>query len=1041
MAFLLEWAWKSVADIKQTVDKVTVPLFDWSTTEFCDTARVALNRSCQQLKHLHTVISEMISQEIVQEERRMFHSDQKIKELRLKAHLTQLILTYVEVLIWFANAGLLPELPPPEDGSFNPFPVNDMTINYNELRAKIETKLRDWNYVDKVPSLLIDGLCGDAVRANFERDGGNGLYPPPTLRSLLISYLIHKNDDESDDFNAHRLIQYFFLDIASLMETQEEDGWNDLISESLIKFPSAFSVPPSLIKLTQAFWLLDHGEFEDAMNMLLDPLVLASDIAPWQHRSILVSFLVQDRSQMALKYTKIRQPPQKDVFDIQLHVSILLANGKVHEALQFQRKNPQMASEVMSFIFNKAEKLGKLDNILQLTLLTSEERALVQFLNEGFRSDRQEILLMFYLQRSRFQEAMVLNQRLNGVSVARKSIMARYAHRLPPNFNKPIPRNPTFQIQREFPDPTLMNVGKAGFQPTFHSGLFRDLPKSTIPIHHLATPKRKFLETPVEETPVKRMKLMTSSPQETQSVQECIAKLDEYCQKMLQTPVIERRRPSLLQSVEKPKPESRSDTPHSILKSSRSKVLFGAEVGQRTPSVSRESTPGKSLRFNVPKSLPKFELLLEEEQSPGQTGEKSNVTGETSYEETGEEGQSVSVVFADATFNKSPEKSKLGDDTIEWISAQAKQDLAQKKPEELSDVEPDNSPVASVTILTEESAAKEGLSDQTIAWIHTEAKKEAEQLTGKEMPSEVVDMPPSLVESPPQPEQEGVSDQTMRFIQDMVNKDLAQDSSEANSSVQSAPEASEDLYTTISSEKDQSVGDTTLAAIRLEAQKELAHWQENKTAIPVQSPAKSPAKDPKPYVFSPPQELATVSTKSTIAASEFEGILPSYSFNDPVKSPPESAKLKRSPRKSPLEPRQDFDEDRHFVFSPPSKTPVSKKLESEMASNFHGWVKEQQDLEKEFKAKMDSIKFTFTPAETFSPVAPSMEVVESSVDQTVTFKSRPSAPIIFGDSTLPVDPSSVQDQQQPMESIQEVANTDVPPKKRISRYGRISSDF
>ena len=114
----------------------------------------------------------------------------------------------------------------------------------------------------------------------------------------MISYLIHNNKEGSpkegkeraeggkdnnhdNNMNAHRLVQYFFLDVASAMESGQQpqhlpgsSKWAELISESLIKFPSAFSVPPSLIKLTQAFWLLDHGEFEDAMAMLLDPLVV-----------------------------------------------------------------------------------------------------------------------------------------------------------------------------------------------------------------------------------------------------------------------------------------------------------------------------------------------------------------------------------------------------------------------------------------------------------------------------------------------------------------------------------------------------------------------------------------------------------------------------------------------------------------------------------------------------------------------------------------------------------------------------------------------
>ena len=195
--------------------------------------------------------------------------------------------------------------------------------------------------------------------------------------------------EDASSMNAHRLVQYFFLDVASALESQQGANnagptwadvnsvdhlrcgskWSELISESLIKFPSAFGVPPSVIKLTQAFWLLDHREFEDAMAMLLDPLVVPADITLAQHRSILMAFLAQGQPHLALKYTQIRKPPQKDPFDIQLHSSVLLANGKVHEAFQYQRQNKVLnlqSSSVLSSFYSKAERLGKLDSILQV---------------------------------------------------------------------------------------------------------------------------------------------------------------------------------------------------------------------------------------------------------------------------------------------------------------------------------------------------------------------------------------------------------------------------------------------------------------------------------------------------------------------------------------------------------------------------------------------------------------------------------------------------------------------------------------------------
>ena len=243
--------------------------------------------------------------------------------------------------------------------------------------------------------------------------------------------------------NRHRIVQYLFLDMSDCLG----EKWNHLVNK-LIKFPAAFSVPPSMIKLTQAFWLLDHGLFDEALEMLLDPLIHGNDILLWQHRAILVAFLVQNQPKLALKYSKIRQPPQKDMFDVQLNVAILLANGMVHEAFQFQRQKGRNSEneriELLSYFFCKAEVLGKLDSILQLRLTKDEEKALEHYLKGGVSANtnvRQQVLLMYYLERSRFSEAKSLNNYLekqekstlekNGLPEnTRKAIMQRYAHRL-----------------------------------------------------------------------------------------------------------------------------------------------------------------------------------------------------------------------------------------------------------------------------------------------------------------------------------------------------------------------------------------------------------------------------------------------------------------------------------------------------------------------------------------------------------------------------------------------------------------------------------
>lgn len=64
------------------------------------------------------------------------------------------------------------------------------------------------------------------------------------------------------------------------------------------------------------------------MHALIDPLISPRDIAAWQHRAILLAFLVQGRPRLALKYSRVRRPPQKDVLDVKLHVSEAGSDGR-----------------------------------------------------------------------------------------------------------------------------------------------------------------------------------------------------------------------------------------------------------------------------------------------------------------------------------------------------------------------------------------------------------------------------------------------------------------------------------------------------------------------------------------------------------------------------------------------------------------------------------------------------------------------------------------------------------------------------------------
>ena len=68
----------------------------------------------------------------------------------------------------------------------------------------------------------------------------------------------------------------------------------------------------------------------------------------------------------------------------------------VQEAFSFQRsrRGAVSAAKLLSVFYQRAEELGRLDAVLQLSLSTMEEREFVIFLRGSKRVASQEVLLM-----------------------------------------------------------------------------------------------------------------------------------------------------------------------------------------------------------------------------------------------------------------------------------------------------------------------------------------------------------------------------------------------------------------------------------------------------------------------------------------------------------------------------------------------------------------------------------------------------------------------------------------------------------------------
>ena len=98
------------------VDRVTVGLFDLSSLELNETTRRSLVQSSQQLRHLCSVLEQLL----LAAEAAEAANEDGLAELRTKCEAASLVSQYLKVIMWFFDAGLLPEVPEDQADSADP---------------------------------------------------------------------------------------------------------------------------------------------------------------------------------------------------------------------------------------------------------------------------------------------------------------------------------------------------------------------------------------------------------------------------------------------------------------------------------------------------------------------------------------------------------------------------------------------------------------------------------------------------------------------------------------------------------------------------------------------------------------------------------------------------------------------------------------------------------------------------------------------------------------------------------------------------------
>ncbi|XP_013172174.1 PREDICTED: uncharacterized protein LOC106121195 isoform X1 [Papilio xuthus] len=626
LSFLVEWCWKRALELKENAKELVAPLFTSTILPDRNIMR-CLEHCVQQLAQLTGLLDAILTKccNLVVPD--------ALSEMEEKYKGIGIVSLYFQVVQWFLRVGLLPErhdayeaLPYPAHQLYNIYKKRRLKLHRLQENAPQEAEAGHRScsllYIDQ----LIEHEFGGQRTHDMWMKGGSdcrGLYPPPSLYSLLRLYLLPDVAEE----HKHSLVLYLLLDYCTVYDEIRYEA----VIRRLMQFPTMFGLSNTAIKATQAFWHLDHRDFDFALDQL--QCLTGNTLSDWQHRVVLSSLLAQKKTQAALQYLHVRKPApiqspiRKDgiskvndhdkLDDWQSCCNLYLARGLVFEAIDVIRMCVRNAAtsedkvRVLNFFYKGCRNTGQLSKVLQVTLLPGEEEVFIKYLKDCNDTQTSDILIMYYLQQARYLEAEEYNNKLkdqrsrkelstsaeslaelvercntrdtllSAACAALPAIACRVAttatRHLEPHVISPKPMSVyvqvtspknTFTYKSTFIQDTIENASETWTnKPKSRKGLKRALEIEETPF--ICTPKLNrtkslFLsgQSLGEMTPAKRTKLEATSPKTPKpGTYKASEELSEQMATLLDMPEA--------QSPYRYHERSEAGTPHSILKTQR----------------------------------------------------------------------------------------------------------------------------------------------------------------------------------------------------------------------------------------------------------------------------------------------------------------------------------------------------------------------------------------------------------------------------------------------------------------------------------------
>ncbi|XP_065334146.1 titin-like isoform X2 [Cloeon dipterum] len=237
---LFEWAWNKAVEVKSKIDDLLNSMY--SGQEMTQSDKNCHNQYVSDLKCIAKLFSHV-------EKEKLLHLEDSRRGLQQRIRGLSLVNDYLRCVQYFCTCRLIP------NAASRGLRRLDLLKNEYTLRRQKDGEL--------LVDLLVNRF-GKELKDLWISLGGDGIYPPPSMHSILVIFLL----DAAHIRDKHCLMLYFLNDItkASRMNESLAAGYKEMISSQECN---------EQVFTAQFLWSVDRGYLLDALkgmgNDKLDP--------------------------------------------------------------------------------------------------------------------------------------------------------------------------------------------------------------------------------------------------------------------------------------------------------------------------------------------------------------------------------------------------------------------------------------------------------------------------------------------------------------------------------------------------------------------------------------------------------------------------------------------------------------------------------------------------------------------------------------------------------------------------------------------------